>query len=50
MRFKSEGLQPWTPLRGELAAETVVNLDRDFLADRHTRTDSHPEAFTHEAV
>jgi len=34
MRFKSEGLQPWTLLRGELAAETVVISNRVFLADR----------------
>jgi hypothetical protein len=36
MRFKSEGLQPWTTLRGELAAKTVVTSDRAFSVDRRT--------------
>jgi hypothetical protein len=38
MRFKSEGLQPWTTLRGELAAKAVVTSDRAFSVDRRTQT------------
>jgi hypothetical protein len=38
MRFKSEGLQPWTTLRGELAAKTAVTSDRAFSVDRRTHT------------
>jgi len=40
MRFKSEGLQPWTTLRGELAAKTAVTSDRAFSVDRRTHTHS----------
>lgn len=36
MRFKSEGLQPWTTLRGELAAKTAITSDRAFSVDRRT--------------
>ena len=36
MRFKSEGLQPWTTLRGELAAKTAVTSDQAFSVDRRT--------------